>query len=168
MKSLIVYESTHGCTEKCSHRLQELLDVSPDILRLRRSGNIELKQYDTVIIGGSIHAGMMQSRVRNFCTENASELEHKKLGLFVCCMEVGEKAIEQLGNAFPEEVRKKALVTGIFGGEFDFERMNFFQRVIVRKIKGINETVSCIDDKEIIRFAQILNAGSAQDNNSKI
>ena len=157
MKTLLVYESTHGCTEKCSRRLSELLDVKPDIVRLRRIGKISLKPYHIVIIGGSIHAGMMQSRVRNFCAEYASTLEHKKVGLFICCMEEGKRAEEEFENAFPGYVRTKAVANGIFGGEFDFDRMNFFQRAIIRKMKGISASVSRINDEEIRRFADKIN-----------
>jgi menaquinone-dependent protoporphyrinogen oxidase len=157
MKTLLVYESMHGCTEKCSRRLSELLKVKPDVIRLRRAGRISLKSYQAVIIGGSIHAGTMQSRVRNFCSEHAGALKHKKIGLFICCMEEGKKAEEEFVNAFPAEMREKALATGFFGGEFDFDRMNFFQRTIVRKMKGITESVSKIREDEIEKFAALFN-----------
>ncbi|HYW95554.1 MAG TPA: flavodoxin domain-containing protein [Bacteroidales bacterium] len=158
MKTLLVYESTHGCTEKCAVRLHGLLAVKPEIIRLRRIGRINVNNYNTVIIGGSIHAGTMQSRVRNFLTSNVEKLKNKRLGLFVCCMEEGKKAEDQFNNSFPEELRERAVARGIFGGEFDFDRMNFFQRAIVRKVKGINESVSNIVDEEIVRFAENINS----------
>lgn len=158
MKTLLVYESTHGCTGKCAVRLHGLLEVKPEIIRLRRTGRINVNNYNTVIIGGSIHAGTMQSRVRNFITSNLEKLIKKRVGLFVCCMEEGEKAEEQFKNAFPEELRKRAVAKGIFGGEFDFDRMNFFQKTIVRKVKGVNESVSKIVDDEIVRFAESINS----------
>ncbi len=157
MRTLLVYETTHGCTEKCSLRLRELLEDKPDIVRLRRPGKIRLSLYDTIIIGGSIHAGMMQSRVRNFCQEHLPKLRKKKIALFICCMEEGARAAEEFGNAFPDDLQKNAVAKGIFGGEFDFERMNFFQRAIVRKIKGINASVSRLKEDEIIKFARALN-----------
>lgn len=166
MKTLLVYESTHGCTEKCSRRLSELLDIKPDIIRLRRSGRISLRHYSTVIIGGSIHAGMMQSRVRNFCADYGHLLMHKKIGLFICCMEEGCRAEEQFNNAFPRELSDRAIAKGLFGGEFDFERMNFFQKTIVRKLKGIYESVSHIRDEEITRFAAIINRLHSQSSHS--
>ncbi len=167
MKTLLVYETTHGCTEKCARKLSELLDTEADIVRLRRAGRINLGQYDTIIIGGSIHAGMMQSRVRNFCYEHYERLKKKKLGLFICCMEEGERAEEQFNNAFPGEFRNGAVARGIFGGEFDFDRMNFFQRAIVRKLKGVNATVSKISEEEIIRFARDINEHGAKKKSQK-
>ncbi len=158
MKTLLVYESTHGCTEKCSSRLNELLKAETDVVRLKRLGRPSIRKYHTIVIGGSIHAGMMQSRVRKFCEDYLDILMHKKIGLFVCCMEEGEKAKEQFENAFPDKLKEHAIAKGIFGGEFNFERMNFFQKAIVRKVKGISETVSRIDHEEIERFAATLNA----------
>ncbi len=157
MRTLLVYETTHGTTEKCAQRLRGLLDVEPDLIRLRRGGRIDLNLYDTVIIGGSIHAGMMQSRIRNFCAEYLRKLRRKRLSLFICCMEEGDRAQEQFANAFPDELKHSAIARGIFGGEYDFDRMNFFQRAIVRKIKGLNASISNIRDEEIIRFARTVN-----------
>ena len=157
MRTLLVYESTHGCTEKCSRRLHELLDTETDVIRLKRFGRPSIRKYNTIIIGGSIHAGMMQSRVRKFCEDYAATLLHKRIGLFVCCMEEGAKAQEQFENAFPDMLKERAVAKGIFGGEFNFERMNFFQKAIVRKVKGITESVSTINVGEIERFAGTIN-----------
>ena len=42
----------------------------------------------------------------------------------MCCMEEGEKATNQFNEAFPDELIQHASATGIFGGEFNFEKMN--------------------------------------------
>jgi len=78
---------------------------------------------------------------------------NKKLGLFLCCMEEGEKANEQFENAYPENLRKHATATGLFGGEFTFEKMNFLEKSIIKKISKISESVSKINEKAINEFA---------------
>ncbi|MDY6801220.1 MAG: hypothetical protein SVU94_08360 [Bacteroidota bacterium] len=45
-------------------------------------------------------------------------------------MEEGEKAREQFKNAYPESLRSKA-IDGHFGGEFNFDKMNFFEKAII-------------------------------------
>lgn len=49
-------------------------------------------------------------------------------------MEEGEVAQKQLQNAFPDELLNIAKATACFGGEFNFEKMNFFERLIVKKV----------------------------------
>jgi len=39
------------------------------------------------------------------------------------------------------------------GGEFNFEQMNFVEKMLVRKIAGINESISQIEDQSIKAFA---------------
>lgn len=153
MKTLIVYASTHGTTEKVAHSVARSLDNGHvEIINLKREQPGDLSVYDRVIIGGSIHAGQIQGRVRQFCEKNMLQLLEKQLGLFLCCMNEPEYQA-QFERAFPELLRKHATSSKIMGGEFLFDQMNFFQRLIVRKISGINESMSKIDESAIQEFA---------------
>jgi menaquinone-dependent protoporphyrinogen oxidase len=69
-------------------------------------------------------------------------------------MEEGEKANKQFNEAFPEELRKYASAIGIFGGEFNFERMNVIEKFIVKKIAKVNESVSKISEESINQFVE--------------
>jgi menaquinone-dependent protoporphyrinogen oxidase len=57
--------------------------------------------FDTVIIGGSIHAGQMQGRVKTFCKKNMLDLLQKRVALFMVGMNEPEFENE-FNNAFPE------------------------------------------------------------------
>jgi menaquinone-dependent protoporphyrinogen oxidase len=59
----------------------------------------------------------------------------------------------QMEKAFPEILRKHATAMDTMGGEFLFDKMNFFQRLIVQKISGIKNTVSRINMEKISIFA---------------
>ncbi|MEN8117436.1 MAG: flavodoxin domain-containing protein, partial [Bacteroidota bacterium] len=107
-----------------------------------------------VIIGGSIHAGQIQKRIKEFSIKNLDELQTKELGLFICCMEEGEKAHTQLMEAYPEELHNHAKAATYFGGEFDFEKMNFFQRMIIKKVAHVENNVSKIDHEAIKKFSR--------------
>src|SRR5665647_1839513 len=112
MKTAIVYMSKHGTTAKIVKIISEhLTHQSYDVFNLRNDNTPDISGYDFVIIGGSIHAGMIQKRVKQFCINNTIILLDKKVGLFLCCMEVGEKANEQFNNAFPAELREHAFYT---------------------------------------------------------
>jgi len=152
MKALIVYESLHGTTEKCANILKDKLDCETSLLRLGKKEDIDLGTFDLIIIGGSIHMGIIHSRVKKFIQKNMQVLIDKPHGLYLCCMESGETAKTQFENAFPPELRKSSVAEGLFGGEFIFERMNLFQRMVTKKVAGINKSVSKINFDEIDRF----------------
>lgn len=157
MSTLIVYVTTHGCTEKAAKMLEELLNDDVSLVNLKKSSKTDLTSFNTVIIGGSIHAGQIQRRMKRFCQVHLDTLKQKRLGLFLCCMEEGDNAQKQFDEAFPAELRTHAVVTGLFGGEFDFDKMNFLQRAIVKKVAGITDNVSKINKDNINQFAAALN-----------
>jgi len=152
MKTLIVYATKHGCTETCAEKLKAKLPGGADLLNLKQKRNVPLEPYDTVLIGGSIHAGRIQSSVKKFCEDHKEGLLQKKIGLFLCCMEEGETAKTQFETAFPGELKDHASARGLFGGEFNFERMNWVERAIIRKIAKTNRSVSKINKGKISQF----------------
>lgn len=153
MGILILYMTSHGCAEKAAKTLKEMLNDEVVLINLKRDSEPDLAAYDTMIIGGSIHAGRIQGRIKKFCERNASLLLDKKLGLFLCCMEEGEKAQKQFEDAFSAELRDHATAMGLFGGEFNFERMNFLEKKIVKKVAKVSESVFKINKKAIDKFA---------------
>ncbi|WP_346862262.1 flavodoxin domain-containing protein [uncultured Draconibacterium sp.] len=157
MKTLIAYSTTHGCTEKTANELKSFLGGSVQLVNLKQNPQLKISDYDKIIIGGSIHAGRVQKSVKDFCAKNLNELQEKELGLFICCMEEGEKARTQLFNAFPEELHQKAKAEAYFGGEFSFEKMNFFQKMIVKKVAKIEHSTSKIDHEAIRTFSKKMN-----------
>lgn len=154
MSMLIVYATRHGCTEKAANSLVENLGGDVSAINLKENKNPDLTKAETIIVGGSIHAGRIQGKIKNFCNKNIDILKQKRLGLFLCCMEEGEKAQEQFDNAYPAELREHASATGLFGGEFNFDMMNFLERFIIKKIAGTAENVSKIKEEQIKKFAQ--------------
>ena len=157
MKTAIIYMSKHGTTEKVVEIIsQHLAQYNTDIFNLREDKAPDINNYDFVIIGGSIHAGMVQKRIRQFCISNTDILLNKKVGLFLCCMEVGEKAKVQFANAFPEVLRQHAFYTGLMGGECLTDKMNFFERNLVKLVVGSPEKYPSLNDEAIETFLKQL------------
>jgi menaquinone-dependent protoporphyrinogen oxidase len=154
MKTLIVYATQHGCTQKISEQMKNYLGENVTLVNLKNESVPTLKTYDRVIIGGSIHAGQIQKRVKEFCNSNLTELQQKELGLFICCMEEGEKAYMQLVNAYPEELISSAKASAYFGGAFDFGRMNFLERMIVKKVAHAKHSTSKVDFEAVRNFSK--------------
>ncbi len=154
MKTLIAFCTTHGCTEKTAHELEKYLGVETQLCNLKKDKIPNLGDFDRIVIGGSIHAGRIQKRVKAFCTQNLEILKKKELGLFICCMEEGETAQKELMNAFPEELHKVARASAYFGGEFNLNKMNFFEKLIVKKVAHVEESISKINHSEIVSFSE--------------
>lgn len=149
MKTAIIYRSHHGTTEKVALMLSQLIGrENTQVFNLKTDKNIDLSAFDKVIVGGSIHAGNVQKSVKEFCTSHMDSLLEKPLGLFLSSMEE-KQAQEQFDRAYPELLRTHARSCKLTGGEFNFDKMNFLEKAIIRKIGGIKESVSKIDESSI-------------------
>jgi len=149
MKTLIVYVSKHGTTEKVANIIKEKLDsTTVQTVNLKSKIKIDLSNYETIIIGGSIHAGSIQSEIKKFIKDNTITLMQKKVALFLCCMNENEEQ-EEFNNNYPELLRNHSTYNAIVGGEYVFEKMNFIEKFLVRKISGVSSTLSKLRYTEI-------------------
>ncbi len=155
MNTTIIYISKHGTTEKVAEKIAEKLGVQPNnLLNLRNDRNPDIENYDRVIIGGSIHAGMIQKRVKDFCEKNLQSLLQKEIGLFMCGMQ-DEQFEEEFKNAFPEKLRQNSKANLFAGGEFIFEKMNFLEKAIVKKVASVDSSISNINYEAIDKFGSV-------------
>ncbi|MDO9512148.1 MAG: flavodoxin domain-containing protein [Bacteroidales bacterium] len=152
MKTAIIYTSWHGTTESIAQTIAEKLgSENCQIINLKKQTKINTDNYDHVILGSSIHAGNISGKMKKFISKNTLTLLQKKLGLYICCMDPNRELI-QFETAFPDILRKHASAMAILGGEFKMEKMNFFERLIVKKVSGITESKSKIKTEEIEKF----------------
>jgi menaquinone-dependent protoporphyrinogen oxidase len=153
MATLILYMTTHGCTEKATRMLMNNLNDDLTIVNLEGVPDPDLSKYDRVIIGGSIHMGAIQKDLRKYCERNLEGLLQKKVGLFLCCMFEGDVAKKQFEEAYPESLRTHATAIGLFGGEITFDKMNILEKMIVKKVAKIDQDVSKLNQLAIKEFA---------------
>jgi menaquinone-dependent protoporphyrinogen oxidase len=152
--TLIVYASNHGFVRSCVDRLAARLDGRVMSVDLKKESNPDPSNYDNVIVGGSIHAGHIQKKVRHYIDGRADQLKGKKIGLFLCCMEEGEKADKEFKDSYPADLIAHAAATGIFGGEFDLTKMNFLEKAMVKKAGGVTASVTKMREDVIEDFAK--------------
>lgn len=157
MKTAIIFSSSHGTTEKASQLLRKHLKGEVDVINLKESSNLCLSDYHSVILGSSIYAGSVKSKLKQFIKQNQSDLVTKKLGLFLCCMYEGDKATKQFETAYPVELRERSVSDGLFGGEFILTNLNFFERKIIKMIDGVTSDVYKMDVAKIKNFADRFN-----------
>ncbi len=156
MKILIAYESKHGCTASCALKLKEKLGGTADLLDLKKASAPPAQDYDLVALGGSIHAGKIQRRVKKFVEAHTAWMTQRKFGLFLCCLDEGEGADKEFKEAFPEDLRNRAAALGLFGGAVSFEKMNFLEKAIMKKIAKTDKSFSKIREDNIDAFAKQL------------
>ena len=144
MNTLIAYSTTLGCTEQCASKLKDDLGNGVEMVRISRRRRYNLEQYETIIIGGSIHEGMIQRSVYKFCENNLEVLLELQVGLFVCCMDPDANEQELIDRAFPEKLVKHALSSGFFGGELNIKKMNLLQKIMTRKAARLPLPTGCI------------------------
>jgi menaquinone-dependent protoporphyrinogen oxidase len=154
MNIAIIYTSKHGTTAKIAQMIAgRLIDSQVSIIDLKKEKCPGLNSFDGIILGTSIYAGTSSKTMQRFCKENIEALKQKRLALFVCGMELDEtKQQQELANTYPQELVRHAVSTCFAGGEFLFEKMNFFERAIIKRIAKTDKSVSKIRESEIDRF----------------
>jgi len=157
MKIAIVYASKHGTTEKVAASIAEKLSVIGEVkmISLKKNKKPDIGGYDLVILGASIYVGKASKKMKRFCMENESVLLQKRTGLFVCGMHPDKAEQEnELKNAYPEVLLEKAESTGFLGGEFLFDKMNFLERAIIKKIAKTESSVNRINWEAVYHFVR--------------
>ncbi len=136
MRTLIVYGTKYGCTRKCAELLKGCL-TGEVCLQNAKSARGSLKEYDAVIIGGSVYMGKIRREISRFCEQNSKELLKKRLGLFACCYT--PKGTEGfLETLFPQDLLHHAAYATVVGGEMHDEKMNFVYRKLFQSLKKID------------------------------
>lgn len=158
MKNIIVYSTKHGCTKKCVELLAKELKENVDCFQIGKDKIPELGDYDKVIIGGSVYAGSINKSLKTFLVTNKELLKNKSTGYFICGLKDGTEAISQLELVFPEELLNRAKAKGIFGGEVIFNKMNFLEGFIVKKVSKLKSDYSNILKDNIKQFAAAINS----------
>ncbi len=172
MKTLIVYATKHGTTEECAKILAGRLEGEVELVNIKNSEPSSIDMYEKIILGTSIYAGNGQPEIKEFCKKNLAKLKEKPLGLFISCMFDDENQIRAaLENAFTPELVSHAAAAYAFGGAFKMNRLNFFEKTIVKLVAKQSKKeggpfggydgktdISTVSDSKISEFAKIINA----------
>ncbi len=159
MKTLIAFTTKYGSVEKTANLLKNLLNDHVTVKNLKDEKIKTLELYDTVILGGSIYRGKVQSELTDFINSNMSLLMNKRIGIFVNAGESDPvKKDKQFENAFPEKIFSHAFSRHIFGDEIDFKKLTLIEKTMLYLIKKTKESYSNIDINEINKMANEINS----------
>lgn len=158
MRVLIAYGTKYGSTEKCATLLAQKIVGEVDLVNLKVKEIEDITEYDKIIIGTSVYAGRVFKEVTKFCKENLDLLKKKKVSIFTCGMLDGQKAEEQFNNCFPNELLQSVVAKGCLGGEFNFDKMGFADKIIAKMVsKAQKSNTSTISKENIDKFAKLVN-----------
>jgi len=152
MKTLILYASKYGAAGEIANRIAEKMPEAT-ICNLKKSEIPQLSNFDCIIIGSSLYAGMIRKEAKEYITQNTTELCKKKLGLFLSGFKPDN---EYFTNNFSADLLKKATATAFLGGIFDPEKVGFIGRFIVKKVAKQSEYLNNISDDKINEFIRVL------------
>lgn len=156
MKTIILYTSRYGCTEKAAYLLKSRLGGEVEVVNLHKYKDPSLAMVDTVILGGSIYYGRIQKEMTAFLNKVSTQLADKRVGLFICAGMNGEQVKQELLTAFPEALRQKAIAVEAFGDEPDYKKMSLKDKLILRMVKGKGQSSSGLSTETIDRFANAM------------
>ncbi|KNF08988.1 flavodoxin [Gottschalkia purinilytica] len=157
MKTLIIFSSKYGSTKKCAELIMKDLKGKVNMINLKNQKCKNVDNYDTVLICGAIYAGKLHSEVRKFVEDNKECLLEKNLGLFICCKEEKEKALEYMKYNIPDLIIQKAFIKEHLGHEINLEKMNFLEKFLLKSIFKIKESYSKVDYDAIKRITNKIN-----------
>ena len=149
-KALVVYGTRYGATANTS-------DVIADVLRLegfevrvmnaKKESIQSINEYELIIIGSGIQMGRWTSEPERFLQKFQKDLSQKKVAIFVSSgsahpLSKGEDKIKEINDARIKYLEEKAakynltpIALGLFGGVYDFNKMNWFLRKMMTSIK---------------------------------
>lgn len=135
MKTMIIYSSTYGFTEKCANELAQKLGGQAIAVNIAAGSLPQLSGYDSVILGSSIYMGQINKKLKEFMSTNLAGLQEKKLGLFLCCG-LPENLEQDFSLNFPKELLDAAVARECFGGVLDTAKMSFGHRMITKMMES--------------------------------
>lgn len=155
MNILIAYAGKTGTTKKCAEILKNKLE-NVTIINLDEQ-DINVQNYDFVIIGSSVRMGMLHHAVRMFIKKNDDRLKSKKTAYFICCgFDTNYK--DYFIKNISEELLQSAIIYDTFGGELDVTKQKGFSKFIVKMISKTEDGKKEIKilDKKIDNFVEVV------------
>lgn len=159
----MVYESRHGFTQRClDHLAAEVsnLDLWP-VTHLK--GVPDWHAYDAVVFGGPVYFGAWAPRVVRLVGRHADALaRHPAVAAFVVSLSPKAAALQYFGAALPSPLKGKLGHVACFGGGIQWKALAWWERWIVRQVRGIETDASNFDLPAIHALAAWLSAKAPQ------
>ena len=169
MKTLYLYSTREGQTEKIIHKIASELDsTNADFIDLHTDPQIELGQYEKILVGASIRYGHLNKKLYQFIDRHADLLTQKNASFF--CVNLTARKEEQgkdtpEGSAYIRTFLKKSKwqpsLIGVFAGALLYPRYSWFDKKMIQLIMKMtggetdtSKEVEYTNWKKVSQFAQ--------------
>jgi menaquinone-dependent protoporphyrinogen oxidase len=138
-KIIIGYGTTEGQTARIAEHIANTIRSQgheAKAVDLNRSRNVDLRDYDAVIVGGSIHMGKHENYVADFVRQNRTVLTRLPSAFFSVSLAAhGDTAnAEAYLMNFEQETGWHAEQVGLFGGALLYRQYGLFKRWMMKRI----------------------------------
>ncbi|WDV46357.1 flavodoxin domain-containing protein [Clostridiaceae bacterium M8S5] len=152
-KTLILYESKYGTTQKIAKNIALIL--GPSVYCKVDNFKERYKDYEFFVIGSPVYREELDEKIVEFVRKNLKWLKNKNICLFCTCNagEYGMHYLNELKNLLGDNV----VYSGVLGGEVILEKltkddyesmMRFYEKINRPKANSIK-----YDLEEVIKFA---------------
>ena len=146
-KIVIIYSTTDGHTREICSRLLKIAEKENNeviLISIEDVNNIDLNEFDKIIIGASIRYGKHSPKVYNFINKNLQILD-KKSNAFFSVNVVARKPNKNQPETNPylkkflSKISWKPKELAVFAGKIDYQKCSIFDRYMIRMIMWITK-----------------------------
>ncbi len=151
MKTLIAYGTKYGTTRKAAEKIAEKIPEAVDMVNLKEEKINDVCSYDVILIGASVYGGNIQREVRSFFDQHKEDLVARPYGLFIAAgndLEVKRNYRVYVGKTIYDHAEIREYI----GFSYDFSKMNFFEKTIIKKVAKVKENTENLDGEGINRI----------------
>tara|TARA_B100001121_G_scaffold33538_1_gene28210 strand:- start:88 stop:615 length:528 start_codon:yes stop_codon:yes gene_type:complete len=143
---LVIYSSTDGHTKKICERIKNLINNGNlvELFSLEEAKQIELSNFENIVIGASIRYGKHSRQLYNFIKSNRNILDQKKCAFFSVNV-VARKPEKNTAetnpyiNKFLKISKWKPNKIAVFAGKVDYPSYNLIDKYIIKFIMFITK-----------------------------
>jgi len=157
MKTLIVYGTNYGTTETVAKSIKDKISDQVEMVNIKKASVPNLSEFDKIVIGSGVKIGMIKKELKSWMNKNCDEIISKKVFLFLCASSTKDEEIEKIWSAnYPKKILNSAIKKSSVGGVLDLNKMGFFDKLIIKKVTGQNQSSSNLKMDEILNFASLI------------
>lgn len=159
IRSCFLYTTWHGSVPKFAEQIASRLECEADMFDIIRNPEAipeSMDSYDMIIYGTSVHDGVLPDQFKEFVSSHAPKQEFRVTGLFVLSIKGTDITKQVLEKELPEGVRKQLSPVGYLDGRLLKEKLNFFERRILRLMSAKEVKMVTLGDIKIRKFSQEL------------
>lgn len=154
-KTVVIYESIYGSTEKYAKWISE--ELKCDLFSSKDITIDKLKDYDTIIYGGGLYAGSISGI--KLITKNYKTIKDKKIVIFTVGLADPTNPANSLNlnrtidSSFTEEMKNNISIFHLRGG-VDYSKLSMAHKLMMGMLKRMlmkkNESNISAEDKEFL------------------